>query len=109
MKSFEEPETKLIPRSSRNLPFLSKQSQEFYPNLQAQEPPVPGFSSEVALLFENKSEIKSVKKLFPVRNNLTNSNVSIKKSINFISSSTANEYLIGFNNLTAAKGNFRFK
>ena len=103
MNNSEESETKLHPRSSRNLPFLSKQSQEFKANPIPKKKIPKMFSSNVVKLFENKSEIKPIKKLFPVRNNLTSSNVNIKKSVNFISSCTANEYHIGYNNLTAGK------
>jgi hypothetical protein len=82
---------------------LSEQQEENKIEFKIRDPIKPVFEHATDLISQNKSEVKPVKKLFPMRSNLSNSNINLKKSIKVAASNTVNEYLIGFSTVTERK------
>ena len=93
----KEMDTDMIPRSNPNLPQFADPSQNFYFDLKSKMEEHRVSSTEKTKLVKNNKEGKSIKKLFPMKNTLTSSNLSIKKPLKALASDTANEYQIGYN------------
>jgi hypothetical protein len=106
MDKSEEIDTSMNPRSGNQLPAHSEVSQEMYLHTSQKNPGPSLAHSDVGTFSNNmaKAEAKSFKKLFPMKNNLSNSSVSIKKNIKPLTSLTVNEYQIGYDHIFQNEG-----
>ena len=90
----------LKPRSPQHLPRLEPKGEQPFHARPAREPATNGTEPRAPA---DQGQSRPVKKLFPVKNNLSDSKPQTQASSKAVASRTLNEYLIGFHTVSERK------